>query len=234
LSLNPAPDTGLISLIEAPKERKTKRVNGTNGAAGAVLPDETTPHGAHVNGAPLAPLPRSGHTNGAAGAPDPARGAPEPLKNPQQNPQLTLIEPSPGETPKAALFATGKEIWNRICGGKCPKITKATPSRVRTFHKFLHEQMGADMGQWEAYCRAISQNHFLTGNGREDGWCADFEWVQDIDHFARIIEGRYSNGITMNGKPTLLTALRALDDLRGTEPEPPPWTGETIEPDHPA
>lgn len=206
LAINTAPDAELIALAEAPRGRRMGQPPVDNDEAGAPLPDESTLHGAHLNGAAGAPLPCTGLLNGAAGAPDPARGAPEPLKNPQ----LTLIEPSTEPSPARASdhdFAAMK-TWNEICGTVgLPRVAKFGRDRTAAFTKVFKSHLECDMARWRQCCETIASSDFLTGGT----FSMSIDWTLKPANLTKILEGNYRNRQSRDGK---LSSIQISDVIR--------------------
>jgi len=78
-------------------------------------------------------------------------------------------------------------IWNRICGSRLPVVSKVTDQRRKAFAARFKDSLGADLANWEAVCRAIVADNFLTGGG-ERGWCATFDWIIRPGKITNILE----------------------------------------------
>jgi hypothetical protein len=90
---------------------------------------------------------------------------------------------------KPAPVDEAVEIWNRLCESRLPVVSTLNDKRRRDFAARFKDSLGADLANWEAVCRAILANDFLTGGG-ERGWHADFDWILKPGKITKILESQ--------------------------------------------
>lgn len=61
------------------------------------------------------------------------------------------------------------------------------------------EQYGRE--DWREALKQIEGSDFLRGIKTNSGWRVDFDWATNLDHFVKIIEGKYRNRVGSNDTP---------------------------------
>jgi hypothetical protein len=82
------------------------------------------------------------------------------------------------------------QLYNKYCPSLC-KAIKLTPKRKRIIDALLNDYSMQDLKQ--AF-QMVEASDFLTGRSKNSTWrCPGFDWVINIDHLVRILEGYYDN-----------------------------------------
>ena len=151
--------------------------------------------------------------------------APPIAAKPRQSPKKAASpSPSPSPSPKGegakestdvdvlSPDAVG-ELWNEVCGGTLPRVSKLTPKREKHTRSRLREP-GRDLAWWRDYFGRIVASSFCGGaNDRQ--WRADYDWaVRSEDVVARVLEGRFDDA-----RPA--SAAQAVVKPPPAEPEDP-------------
>ncbi len=86
------------------------------------------------------------------------------------------------------------EIYNFNCSNlsKVQKVTDKRKKMIKTFLKEFTEE------QFEKICKIANNSDFLTGKN-DRGWKADFDFLMRIDKATSILEGKYSNNVSIEG-----------------------------------
>lgn len=100
-------------------------------------------------------------------------------------------------------FVSVQKMWNETCIGyrKVAKITSKNRKRcnrkgkIKACLNMLYEAEGTKERAFELLREIfykVSKSKFLSGDN-DKGWKADFDWVMQIPHLEKIIEGNYDN-----------------------------------------
>ena len=82
-------------------------------------------------------------------------------------------------------------LWKRLCPS-LPEILEMTEERKRK-GKILNSFLKENEIGWDTFLRRIEASDLLTGRAGNWNGC-DFDWV--LDHYVKIVEGKYDNRIT--------------------------------------
>lgn len=85
------------------------------------------------------------------------------------------------------------ELYNKILGGKLPKVIAMTPSRKQ---KLRSRDLSIE--QWQNIFEKVSQTPFLLGENSR-GWTCSLDWLLANDtNYVKVLEGRYDGVVKKN------------------------------------
>jgi hypothetical protein len=117
-------------------------------------------------------------------------------ESPEQDPEPEQPQPKPWQI----SAEDAAETWNAVTGGLgLPQVEKITDSRLKHLrarlkdHDGFHDLSGADL--WRYACNQIKFSRFLLGKKQGADWRANFDFAVRPDHFAKLIEGGYTDAV---------------------------------------
>lgn len=78
-------------------------------------------------------------------------------------------------------------LFNSILSDKLPMVDRLSPKRIKAI-----ETLKAENIDFKVLFEKVRSSSYLTGGG-SNGWKADFNWIVDLDHAVRILEGAYDD-----------------------------------------
>jgi hypothetical protein len=79
-------------------------------------------------------------------------------------------------------------LFNSILSDVLPRVDRLSPKRIKAIETLKSENI-----DFKVLFERVRSSSYLTGGG-SNGWKADFNWIVDLDHAVRILEGVYDDG----------------------------------------
>lgn len=103
----------------------------------------------------------------------------------KEKPSTTLVNSPSESTPLVGGVARVVETWNRITGGKLPRVAKVTSKRERVIKARLKEQGWLE--DFETACAYVSESDFYLGKN-DRGWTATIDFLLRPNKAAELAE----------------------------------------------
>ena len=106
--------------------------------------------------------------------------------NPNPNPETRTRAEAEEQTPLQEIY----DLYNTICKDKLRPVSNGMNYQRERRVMILWREY-RDLSVFRKAFETAAGSDFLTGGGK-NGWKADFDWITVQEHFANILEGKYS------------------------------------------